>query len=76
MLAGFTLLFLMPDAMSDEGPGPQVGFAGNYDTDGHAVNVVVSGIKKRRVKPASIRKERERISVRRTSCIITFISMH
>ncbi len=43
MLAGFTLLFLMPDAMSDEGPGPQVGFAGNYDTDGHAVNVVVSG---------------------------------
>ena len=37
------LLLALPGALADEGPGPQVGLAGNYDTSGYAQSVAVSG---------------------------------
>jgi alkyl hydroperoxide reductase subunit AhpC len=40
---GFALLAILPEAEADEGPGPQIGFAGSYDTSGYAEGVAVSG---------------------------------
>ena len=43
LLAGFALLVMLPSGMADEGPGPQLGMAGSYDTSGYAQDVAVSG---------------------------------
>ncbi len=43
LLAGIAMLLALPGALADEGPGPQVGLAGSYDTSGSARDVAVSG---------------------------------
>ena len=43
LLAGIAMLLALPGALADEGPGAQVGLAGNYDTSGYAQSVAVSG---------------------------------
>jgi hypothetical protein len=42
-LAAVLMLLALPGALADEGPGAQVGLAGNYDTSGYAQSVAVAG---------------------------------